>query len=598
MEAAGDGAWTITLGGSGERGILYGFCELLDRMQTNGGRLELVPFSDRRGPAIARRGIERHWGPSLTTPDGVKANLALIRALARRRVNALLWIDNWCSPAWYPFLTMRHYPPLWRAEREAEIRTRQACLNEIINEAKRWGMEFYLSCTEFNYPASLREVSPELFAVAANGFRVLRLEQPGTWQFYRAKIREVMEVFPGLTGIELWTAEALDIHLCHRAADDTRSIPELLLEMYRQALAAMDEAGRPDARLIAATFCHHPAGENLFLELCGKMPARVEARMKMQVEDFYRYNAPSQIAGKITPGRDWVEFDLGGEHRGDWAGWITAALEYIPERMRLYADRGINSFIARIRGYSFGPDSKNIPDLDVLQGVASIKYDQYFQLCWDLAMPLETIWQRCRRPGFPDRMLEFFRLSEEVSDHAQNVMGCIVNNNHAHFLGSVDHFEYKFTNVNVVNNDCCKARAGVLEPTDANLALIVAEKEQAIAAGDAMATILEECRPGLPPADYAVLARTLAYQNQSVRVFKEHVELFFLFRLFKYRPGEGRMEKLQACMARYRAEIERLRLLAPHEARTAEMLLDNVGSRAWVECCAGYKAPKGVVNGW
>ncbi len=39
-------------------------------------------------------------------------------------------------------------------------------------------------------------------------------------------------------------------------------------------------------------------------------------------------------------------------------------------------------------------------------------------------------------------MLEFYLLSEKVSDQVRNVGRCLVNNNHATFLASVERCEY------------------------------------------------------------------------------------------------------------------------------------------------------------
>jgi hypothetical protein len=586
----------VTVTGTGERGLLYGICELLDELQSVDGVPTLPALNLRSTPAIPQRGVERHWLPSLTTRAGVEENRQLIRALARRRVNTLLWIDGWISPGWYRFLTFRHFAPLLQEDGDGAIAEAKACVNDIIAEARSWGMAFYLSGTEFNFPAVLLERAPELFTAGDSGYPVLNLDQPGTWAFYQAKIREVMEDFPGLAGIELWTAEALDISYCYSARGEEWTIPQRLHFLYDQTLAAMDRAGHPDARIIAATFIHHPLGERVFDDLCGQLPARVDARMKMQVEDFYRFNDPTTLAGRIAPGREWVEFDTGGEHRGDWAGWITAALDFIPERMRLYHARGVTNFIDRVRGYSKGPGSHCVGDLDALTGVEAFKHEIYFALCWDLSQSLETIWRRTNKGRYPDAMLDFFRLSERVAENAQYINRCLINNNHASFLGSVEHYEYRFKNCDVVNNTACKARAWILEPTPENLALILQEKAQAIEDVLTMQRILDECRASIAAEDYTVLKSTLDYQAQSVRVFKAHVELFFRYRLFLHTKAPDRFANLVASMARLEEAIVLLRAYDPVQADAAHALLTNIRSLTWVKICGAFLAPKGMVQ--
>jgi hypothetical protein len=527
----------------------------------------------------------------------VEANIRLIRALARKRINALLWIDGWISPAWYRFLEFRHYPRLRRPDRDAAARQAKDCLRRVVAEARDWGMEFYLGVTEMNVPERLLDVAPHLFRTNAAGFPVLRFDLPETWAFYRAKIREMMEDVTGLAGIELWTAEAMDPSLCHFDNPADWPLDRQIRHVYEQTLQAMDEAGRPDARLVCATFIHHPEGERVFEPLCGRLPARCEGRMKMQVEDFYRFNDPTTLAGRISPGREWIEMDPGGEHRGDWIGWITVHLAYLRERIRHYHERGVRQFICRVRGFSPGPYSKLIGDLEVLGGVQSIKYDAFFRWCWDITLTLEEVWRQCKPCGYPDEMLEFYLLSERVSDQTQNVGRCLVNNNHASFLGSVEHYEAKMRLLDVYGNDACRRRGGILEPTLANLEAIVREKEEAVDYAARMQAILKACRNRLPPGDYETLQRTMDYQEQCVRVWRYHTEAFFRYRLYRLgRPG-GDYDSLIVACDRCQAEIHKLRAFDEAQADAALALVGNLRSLAWVQACSTPMTPKGIVRG-
>ncbi len=588
--------WTLAVTGSGERGILYGICEVLDRIEERHGVVGLPELDVTSSPMMKKRGTERHWLPMFSDEAGVEANLRLIRALARKRINALLWIDGWIAPSWYRFLEFRHYPPLRRPGRDAEVKKAKDCLRRIVAEARQWGMEFYLSVTEFTAPESLLKVSPQLFATGAAGFPVLRFELPETWEYYRAKIREMMEDIPGLAGVELWTAEAMDPSICHFDHPDAWPLDRQLLHVYHQTLQAMDDAGRPDARVVCATFIHHPQGERAFEPLCGKLPARCEGRMKMQVEDYYRFNDPSTLAGKISPGREWVEMDPGGEHRGDWIGWINVHLEYLHERMLHYHHRGVGQFICRVRGFSPGPYSKCIGDLDVLSGVQSIKYDAYFKWCWDINFSIEEVWRQCKPRGYPDEMLEFYRLSEKVSDQTQNVGRCLVNNNHASFLGSVEHYEGKMGLLKVYGNDQCRSRGGILEPTLKNLELIIREKEEAVEYAARMQATLKACKDRLPAKDYEILQRTMDYQEQCVKVWRFHTEAFFRYRLFRLNSPGGDYDSLIRACNNCQAEIRKLRPMDEDQADAALALVGNLRSLAWVTACSRQVTAKGILS--
>ncbi len=587
--------WRLVVTGTGERGILYAFCDLLDRLENRGGTLWLPELNLTSSPTMRERGTERHWKPSFSDEEGVEANIRLIRALARKRVNTLLWIDGWIQPGWHRFLEFRHYPPLYRPERHERVEKAKDCLRRIVAEANAWGMKFYLSTTEFTVPESLLTISPQLFHTNERGFPVLRFELPESWHYYRARIREIMEDIPGLAGIELWLGEAMDPFICHFDHPDEWPLHRQFLHVWEQTLAAMDDAGRHDAKLVCATFTHHADGEAIFEPLRGKLPERCEGRMKMQVEDFYRYNDPTGLTGRISPGREWIEMDPGGEHRGDWIGWINVHLNYLRERMRHYHDRGVDQFICRVRGFSPGPYSQLIGDLDVLGGIQAIKYDAFFRWCWNIDLSIDEIWQQCRPAGYPDDMLEFYLLSEKVSDQTQNVGRCLVNNNHATFLASVEHYQYKMKLIDTYGNNECRKRAAILDPTFENLDAIIREKAEAVEYVERMQAILAACRERLPADDYAILKRTLDYQAQCVRVWRHHTEAFFRYRLFARNVPGATFGDLVATCKRCQAEIRVLRTFDEDQADTAQALMGNLISLGWVQCCSCQSHPKGIL---
>jgi len=408
------------------------------------------------------------------------------------------------------------------------------------------------------------------------GLCVLRLDSEDTWLFYKSKIKEVMEDFPSLSGIELWTGEAMEIWQCYRPVTDTRSIGELFLEMYDQALEAMDEAGRSDARIICSSFTHHPDCEKIYEDILGRLPERCDSRSKMQVEDFYRFHSPATLPCRLSPGREWVEFDLGGEYRGDWTGWITCALQFIPDRMRYYYDKGITGFMCRIRGYALGPNSQFVGDYAVLKGVQSIKYDVYFKTCWDMNIPLADVWRMCRRRGFPDSMLEFFQLSEIAAEQAHYANEAIVNNFHSSFIGSIERYEWQLEYTDHTYNTAGQERKWILEPNEANLSLILAEKEQAITNVLKMSEILEQCRYKLVEDDYIALRACLDYQIQVVKVFKVHTEMFFRYRILMMTKLENRHALLMDCMIRCEQEVILLREHDQQQAQHAYALISDI----------------------
>lgn len=577
--------WQLVLSGTGERAILYGICEILDQAYRGKGTVLIPVLNMRSSPDIKKRGNERHSPPPFDTPEGVAKNIELIRALARKRVNQLLWLDGWINPAWYRFLDFRHYPKLAPYVSVRKVRQAKECLRRVVQEARDWGMDFYLGTTELNVPDWLLEASPDMFRYSKAGFPIVRFDYAETWTFYRAKIREMMEDIPGLAGIELWTAEAMDPALCHVARPQDWSLTRRILHMYTQALQAMDEAGRPDGRVVCSTFIHHPEGEGAYKPLYGKLPERCDGRMKSQVEDFYRFNSPTTLAGRISPGREWIEFDLNGELRGGWAGWIVVHLNYFHERMRHYYGRGVRQFIHRSHvGIA----------VEELRGIQSIKYDAFFAWCWNMRLSVNEIWRRCKPEGYPDEMLEFYLLSEKLSDRTMYVGQCLMNNLHSGFHGSVEAYEREYPALDVYGNVAPRKRRWILEPTEQNLRLIIREKEDAVKCAERMQAILKSCQKRLPGDAYEKLQRTMDYQQAAVRVWRYHTEMYFRYRL--YIANRGGYGDVMKAADQCEAEIKALRPLNEKRADNAFALVGNIRSLAFVKACTKQMTPKGIIR--
>ncbi|NLO74623.1 MAG: hypothetical protein GX100_11035 [candidate division WS1 bacterium] len=612
-EGEGD-QWTLHLEAVGDRGVLYGLCEILDHVERLEGDLFLPVLSGEFIPDIKRRGTERHWGPTFRTEEGVQANLDLIKMMARQRANVALWNDNWVLPGWYPYLSMRHFPDIERPDEQGILQANKGRLNRIIEEGNAWGIDFFLSCTEFNVPQDLIAQRPDMFSFLPNNFLwptmspgdtvprsnhylinhlanapVLRLEHPDTWAFFRAKIREMAEDCPGLAGIELWTGEAMEVWMCHVPEGDRRTAGDWFLRMYEEALAALDSAGRQDAELIARTFIHHPMRDRVYDDLLGQIPDRVHMLHKSQVEDYYRFDEANRLAGYLVPGREWVEVDTQGEYRGGWTGWFNNASRFNLERMREYYGRGVDKFVCRIRGVELhGSPGLNLPAqsfMDDRVGLLSpdgMKSELFFRACWDLDTTVEAVWKLwSRRRGWPEEMFEVIALAEEAYERAFYIERALINGPHSRFSQSIDDYEWRFTFPYIhYRNYGPRRKLGILEPTEENVQRVVAEKDVALACIRRMQEITEACREALPEDDYLVLIKTFAFMLQMTRVMQKHLAMYFRFRaMCMLKAGEAfeRMaQALPAAIEELKTEAEGLRAHSAELADQSLMILDEI----------------------
>ena len=113
--------------------------------------------------------------------------------------------------------------------------------------------------------------------------------------------------------------------------------------------------------------------------------------------------------------------------------------------------------------------------------------------------------------------------------------------------------------------------------------------------GEELAGFVEACRDRLPAEDYAVLKRTMDYQESCVRVWRYHTEAYFRYRLYALNvPGATFSDLVTACN-QCRAEIRKLRLLDEDQADIAQALPGNLISLAWVQGCRTQSHPKGIL---
>jgi len=605
--------WKIILEATGDRGMLYGLCEILDNVECINGDLFLPILNGEFIPDVKRRGTERHWGPTFLTDEGVEANLQLIRMLARNRFNVACWNEMW--PAhWYPYLTMRYFKDIERPDEDGILKENKRRLNRIIEECNAWGIDFYLSCTEFNVPHDLIEKRPDMFSFLPNNIiwctmnpgdtvprfnpylnrhlrnsPVLRLEHPDTWAFFRAKIREMAEDCPGLAGIELWTAEAMEVWMCHVPEGDRRTAGEWLLRMYEEALAALDSAGRENAEILARTFNHHPMRDRIYDDIIGRIPERVHMVHKSQIEDFYRFDEANRLAGYLAPGREWVEIDNGGEARGYWSGWFTNACRFNLERMREYYSRGIDKFICRIRGVKlFGSPDFNFPlppqDFDDRVGLTSldgIKNELFCRACWNIDTTVEKVWRMWnRKHGWPEEIFEVVTLAEEAYEKTFYINKALVNGRSS-FTESIERYEWSLTFPYIhYRNYGPRRKLSILEPTEENIQRIIQEKDDALDCIRKMKEITRKCKDRLPEDDYSVLMKTFDFMEQFTAVMKKHVGMYFRFRAMCMLKGGETFEKiaqgLPKAIEELEIEIEKLRKYSQKLADEAYAIINDV----------------------
>lgn len=131
-------------------------------------------------------------------------------------------------------------------------------------------------------------------------------------------------------------------------------------------------------------------------------------------------------------------------------------------------------------------------------------------------------------------------------------------------------------------------RKWILEPSEENLSIILAEKDLAIKNVHKMSEILEQCKNELSEDDYSVLKTCMDYQTQAVKVFKVHTEMFFRYRLLMMTTSENRYELLTDCMKRCEKEVTLLRDHDQVQAQNAYALITDIKWRLNCDMNSSY----------
>ncbi|MCL2707591.1 MAG: hypothetical protein FWF03_00590 [Defluviitaleaceae bacterium] len=249
----------------------------------------------------------------------------------------------------------KYFPPLTEYADESLTKRYATAYARLAAYAKRAGLEFFISTTEFNVPkqayikypdwaGARRELGWELLPGANPCFT-----HPYTREHFAAKIRELCEIAPDAAGFELWLGEKLDSPL-YCACEKCRALPagERLLQVILWLRDALKIYG-PGKKIIARSYlcagrCFREP--EVFGPVLDKLPSDIIFALKGQYGDFMYLNDPHPLAGKLLC-ETVIEFDLGGEKRGFHYGYFSGITGYLQMRMRRYLKAGAKGFMFR-----------------------------------------------------------------------------------------------------------------------------------------------------------------------------------------------------------------------------------------------------------
>ncbi len=228
----------------------------------------------------------------------------------------------------------------------------QAALAAVIAEGRRLGLEVWVHTNQFSYPEPVFALARPAIADEAGHICV---DRPVTWALYRAKLTELFDALPGLSGLQL-TADEAEQSLFGCApggsqgeggrigAADGSTLARVNRLVAETAQVAAERGLAVEARTWGRLYrLEEEADPRRMTE---GLPANTDLSLKVTDGDFHLFSPPSPLLAHVDA-RVTLELDAWGEHLGFnhfpcWQGPVWAPM------LRPALARGVRRLALRI----------------------------------------------------------------------------------------------------------------------------------------------------------------------------------------------------------------------------------------------------------
>lgn len=583
----------VRISASAPRGLLYGAADLLDQLQDSLN----VPVQER---TEIPTGKLRSGSASVPCVSGQsqrnEAFAASLRFLARHRFNYVVLNPCELDSA----IGYRHVPGLERPRNDAAVENIRA----VINDARNWGLDVYLNYSGINYPNELITQHPHLSATApagadrtyspptAGGTSTLYgrygvkpnlcISEAKTWEFVEGHVREIAELFPAIAGLRTAVQGTdSDIFFCDCERCRPKSKPQRALLFARHVTQGLDRGG-PGKKLIFRTYMG--AWKNLlepeiFGPLTGKLPRSVIVHNNAQYGDFYLFNSLTPLIGAFPGNEETYELDPGGEYHGGFFGLQPTISRYMDSRVKAYAARGVTN--VSLRNHQYRTD---FTDLDWYVGS---------QLAWNDKADAERLRRMWARRNFGDEggplVLQLMDIGFDVMRKSLYADG-INFTNWALFIESVNRTRHIMMDRSAKMADRGLER---MAPTPANIARLIAEKDEAFQLAHQGLMLVDQARGKLSPRHVEGMRASFTLARELTRIYRPELEALMLYFQWQGTLSEVDRERLRApvlsAVARTREAVKEAEKNL--SAINAREMCDNLGMD-W----RAFKSNKGLFS--
>lgn len=325
--------------------------------------------------AFRYRGLEQHYTIDLSpeNPGALSRQEEILQRIARIGLNRVYMGERWPDLGLRLIDYSETLPELATTEGMADSAGRRATFGRICSEARRLGIDPWISWNTINYPDCFTGKFPDAIAAPppaserwlrsppARGLSKQPQLCPSSASFKRLAIAQLTELcqLPGIGGIECFlTGGDTDIFYCNCALCRRKSMSEMIAEFAGLILPVCKTAGKRLALRCYLGGWRCALETEVWREVVPLISTDIEITYKQQQGDLMNWHGPNPLAGTLKGHVENVEFDVYGEYRGVNYGIVCSVRWQIQELIKHYRDAGVTGILCR------GLDNQHPFDLD------------------------------------------------------------------------------------------------------------------------------------------------------------------------------------------------------------------------------------------
>jgi hypothetical protein len=410
-------------------------------------------------------------------------------------------------------------------------------INKVVREAAARGIAFHVEIKEIWFADPLLELVPGL----RNADGSVCASNPFWWEFLDLKLRELLKAVPGIEGVIVspGTRESkvsISTNTCTcarcRATDPTDWYAKLLGAMHRP----LAEHGKT---LAVRDFSYSADQQSRMLDAARRVSGDIVISLKNTPHDYYPTFPDNPRIGHTGGLRQWIEYDTWGQFFG-LGVFPVSVVEDMQKRMR-------HALASGAEGIALRTDWEVITDAGAFNSPNILNVLAGALLAQDVETDLDEVYAAWARHGFysplreasalwplqvpthpraAHRLRDFMRGAWAVMEKSAYVRGHLFHED-GQYCDTVERSMDMLVHIHG-RDDWEPGASRLLDPTPANLDLILAEKSQAVREADGLAEVLRAGELGVDDATALDMTNMLRLYALYVRGFELCARAVFL----------------------------------------------------------------------